>query len=202
MKQIALLLVLIPLCWTCASDNDLREQAKAEIEATRPAPPAEAPAAPGPNEQLVPKATAPTTADALTLTIATRRASTGDFVCLPVTANGFYELIGLQYTLRWSPAELELTGLDKLVLEDLTVQNFGLKDRANGWANFSWIDLDLAGVSLSPDAPIYELCFTVKTPTGTTAVVRFDQSPLPFEVVNKQEEILRFIPQDGRIEVE
>jgi hypothetical protein len=191
--------------FACQSDrkDQLREQARAEVERQRSedaGTPAPTPAAN--NEPQPVQPTPPTVDDMLTMTLGNARGSQGDTLCLPVSVSGFQDLLGWQYTMRWDPAVLSFYRIQSFNLADLNEANFGLTNTARGFFINSWIDNALRGQSVEDGRVIYQVCFGLTGAAGTRARVEFSQNPAPFEVINLQEEILRFNGQAGTITIE
>jgi hypothetical protein len=202
-----LLLLLVLSCLQCKSDNAVREEAQAEVAqmakaaATNPSTTATA-ATPAPaNPDLAPGQTPPTVGETLTLIMGNGEGKTGAEVCLPVTANDFNNLIGLQFSIRWDPARLTYTAIKNMQLVDLTPQNFGATYSQKGVVAFSWIHQNLEGVTLPRNTHLFDVCFTPLTPAGTQIDVRFEPRPTPYEVINVREDILQFSGINGLIKV-
>lgn len=198
-KTLFLTLPLLGL-WACGSDDSssVREQARAQVE-QMPATPANTAA---PNEPEPVRATPPTVDDQLTLSLGNGRGAPGDTVCLPVTVRGFQNLLGWQYTLRWDASALGFFRVQSFNLVDLNESNFGLTNTDRGFFINSWIDNSLSGQTVEDGRAIYEVCFALKGAGGASTEVTFSQNPAPFEVVNTQEDILRFNGQRGVISIE
>ncbi|PSR11417.1 MAG: hypothetical protein DA408_10920 [Bacteroidetes bacterium] len=206
-----LLLLLVLSCLQCKSDNAVREEAQAEVAkmaaaaTTNPNTTAAAAAVattPAPaNPDLAPGQTPPTVGETLTLVLGNREGKMGTEVCLPVTANDFNNLIGLQFSIRWDPAKLQYSAVKQLELVDLTPQNFGATYSQKGVVALSWIHQNLEGVTLPRNTHLFDVCFTPLTPAGTQADVRFEPRPTPYEVINVREDILQFNGINGMIKV-
>lgn len=208
MKNLALSFVLGLLLWQCAPDQTgAKEQAPATTTAQPATPTANAPAstntvpAESTYEMTPTKATPPTTEQALLLIVNSVDATPGGTACIDIHASGFTNLIGLQYTLRWDADKLEFQAVKNFNLRYLDERDFGLRFIDKGYLISSWIDESLKGITLAEGTPIYQLCFTVKGKAGDRARVRFDNSPAPYEVIDKQEAILQFKSQAGGVDI-
>jgi hypothetical protein len=197
-----LLLTITLLFFQCKSDNEVREQAQAEaLEIAQAKTASNDNQATGiiPKEGLAPGQTAPTVKDVLTMLMEDRQVAPGERACLPVTAQGFQNLIGMQFSFRWNPEELTFAAVENMELVDLSLQNFGATYAEKGVVALSWIHQSLQGVSLPRDAHLFDICFTPKVASGKSVEVRFDSRPTPYEVINTQEEILQFSGVNGHI---
>lgn len=154
-------------------------------------------------EQLAFSATEskPTTNEALILRLATVEATEGSEVCLPMQVQGFKNLIGLQYTLRWDTTQLAFQSVGDFQLPGLREGSFGLRFAERGVIATSWIDDRLDGVTIADGTAIYEVCYRVLAPSGTEAVVRIANKPVSFEVIDAREQLLRLRYADGRVKV-
>jgi hypothetical protein len=144
----------------------------------------------------------PTTTDrTLTLMAGSASASAGAVACIDVSAKGFDNLIGMQYSLRWDPAQLQFKEVNKFNLKSLDANDFGTRLAPRGALTSAWIEDSLRGVSVPAGTVIYQVCFEVKAPAGATALVKFHNDPTPYEVIDRNEAILRFEGVDGKITV-
>jgi len=184
-----MLLVLIALLFQCTQDSAVREQARAEAVkmANEPIKTPVEPVADAPVGF-----TQPTVNETLILTLSNDEVEAGEVSCLSVNADGFTDLIGLQFSIRWDPKELTYESIKNMELTDLTAQNFGATHTELGVVVLSWIHQSLAGITLAPDSKLFDVCFTTKGKSGTKAEVRFDARPTPYEVISKKEDLLRF----------
>ena len=200
-----LLFLLIATCFfQCKSDNTVREQAVANIQSTAQkaaAAPTPAPAPAPARTDLAPGQTAPTIAQQLDLMLGTTETKAGEKACLPITASGFADLIGLQFSIRWNPEELTYTSVENFSLPDLGEQNFGATYAEKGVVALSWVHMNLQGVSLASNSPLFDICFTPKVAAGQDVEVRFEPRPTPYEVINVREQILEFKGTNGMIQV-
>lgn len=202
MFQKLLVFSALLLLFQCKSDNSVREQAIANVQAstqqTTSTPP---PPQPSTRTDLAPGQTPPTTTQRLDLTLGSAETGANETACLPVTASGFSDLIGLQFSIRWNPEELTYDRVENLELPDLTPQSFGATYAEKGVVAMAWYHLTLQGVSLENNAHLFDICFTPKVGAGQDIEVRFESRPTPYEVVNTREEILEFKGVNGVIRV-
>ncbi len=200
------LLSLLFVLWSCGPQTDAADQEPAARAATgeqmAASPTAEPPAPLREEVNLQPGQTAPTVNDALTMRIGAAAAAAGTEVCLPVTVEGFTNLIGLQYTIRWDTMQLAFTAVRNYNLSGLTEGNFGRNFAARGYLSSSWIDDRLSGVTLPAGTRIYDLCFRAVGRPGTEAEVHFTNGPTVFEVIDRDENLLRFRYAVGKVRVQ
>lgn len=208
MYRLVLILFYCSLFVGCTSDSKVREDARAAATAMATNNPvtdntetkADLPPI-VPAEELAVGQTPPTIDLALKMGIATVEADKGSTACLPVSASGFTDLIGLQFSIRWNPEELLFGQVTNFELPDLIKSNFGLTHVDKGVAVLSWIKQDLSATSMAHNAKLFDICFAVNAEVGTSATVQFSASPTPYEVITAQEEIMKFEGSDGGISV-
>ncbi len=111
-----------------------------------------------------------TTSD-LTLTVGSASGATNSDVCLELTTSNFKNVIGMQYAIKFDPAFLTHKSFDNL--------NAGLRgfstgsinaNNTTGFINLSWVDDQIAGVTLPNNAVIMRMCFTIKGTSGSSTV--------------------------------
>ncbi|MBR9919687.1 MAG: T9SS type B sorting domain-containing protein [Bacteroidetes bacterium] len=125
---------------------------------------------------------------ALTVTIPTVAALPGDNVCLEVTAEGFVDIVSIQFTIEFDPAVLTLTNIQGF--------NPGMPSFDNGNFNvigntiiLSYFDPALSGITLPDGSVLFELCFDVIGNLGDFGEVIFTDGPPAPEVTNDSGEI-------------
>ncbi len=151
--------------------------------------------------EVVEGQTVPTSSEALTLRIPAVSAKKDQEVCLPVIAEGFDQLIGLQYSITWNPEELAFARVQNFNLHGLNPSGFGQPASAPGTLTSLWIDSQLTGVSLADGSLLYELCFQAVGPVGSEAVVAFANGPTVFEVIDASQAFLRFKFANGTVRI-
>ena len=135
----------------------------------------------------------------LTMRMGSAVARREQIVCLPVATTGFKDLIGFQYTMAYDSAALEFSSVRALSLPGYSQSNFGTRFADRGVVSTLWTDNSLAGVTLPAGHRLYEICFKNLLPAGERTVVRFQDGPTSFEVVNKDMVELRFTYADGAV---
>lgn len=194
-------LVFALFLFQCGGDQSVRDQAKAEVEQLAKTTANQAEVAPTSTTNTNDASSNATVNESLTLMMGSAEVKVGEEACLPVTATGFDNLIGLQFSIRWEREQLEYVKIDNLKLTDLGPQNFGDTHAELGVVALSWIHQSLQGVSLPADSPVFDICFIPKVEAGSKVDVRFEARPVAFEVINKQEDLLKFVGVNGQITV-
>ncbi|MEM6318418.1 MAG: MopE-related protein [Bacteroidota bacterium] len=136
----------------------------------------------------------------LQLAISNQTVNCGDQICLDVTAQGFQNILSFQYSINW----------DADVLGTATVQNFNLAGLGTGNFNVStagiarvgWADANVAGVTMTEDAVLYQICFEAIGSTPDSTVVAFSANPLPIEILDEAGNIITPQLQNGNVRVD
>lgn len=144
----------------------------------------------------------PPAAPPLTLMVDSKTVKSGTAICLDVRAKRFWDIMSIQYTMKWNPKHLSFKELRGFNLRGLSEQNFGLHKVEEGMLTFSWYDAALRGITLPDGTSLYQMCFEVKAAPGTKTWVRFVDYPTVFEVSNKYSELIGLQPLNGTVRVE
>jgi hypothetical protein len=106
----------------------------------------------------------------------------GQQVTIDVTAQGFSDVSGMQFSMQWNPAVAQFTGVGNFNLPGLDAANFHTNPA--GMSLCWWTDV-LAGSQTLPDgAVLFSLTFTLVGQPGSSTPVSFVQTPTRFEVVD------------------
>lgn len=107
----------------------------------------------------------------LTLTVGSATGQANTDVCLELTTSNFKNVIGMQFVIKFDPAFLTHKAFDNL---NSSLRGFSTgslnANNTNGTINLSWVDDQIAGVTLPDNAVIMRMCFTVKGTTGSSTV--------------------------------
>ena len=122
-------------------------------------------------------------------------ASPSSTVCIPVTANGFTDIVSMQYSMNWDPTILTFSGVNipnPTNLAGLTNANFSSPSAGN--LGLAWADPDATGKTVADGTLLYEVCFTVanNATVGSTATISFSDSPVVSEIFNASGQNLPF----------
>lgn len=125
---------------------------------------------------------------AISLRINSAAAHTNDHVCVPVYAEQFNDILGMQFSISWSN---NLISFDEVVissdLNGLAPTNFHSPDANH--LNFAWSSPQAVGLSLAPNTALFELCFNTHNAEGISNLA-FTSSPVAIEVVNGNTEVI------------
>ncbi|MCP4120665.1 MAG: T9SS type B sorting domain-containing protein, partial [Bacteroidetes bacterium] len=127
----------------------------------------------------------------------------GQQVCVPVSVEGFDEIISLQYSMSFDPAKLEYQSIQLTgTLEDLNQANFGTNNASQGSLTLSWLQQSLTGVTLADNTIIFEVCFLANGEGNTSTPFAFTNAPTVQEVINSNDEEVPFDSQNASITIE
>ena len=118
----------------------------------------------------------------------------GDQVCVDVSVEGFTNVLGMQFSINYDPADLQFVSVGNFNLSDLNANLFGTPPGTNpGDITLSWLDQSLNGVTLNDGTNIFEICFTALS--GGTTDVSFSGMPTSIEISDVNSDIIPFNSQ-------
>ena len=103
-------------------------------------------------------------------------ADAGAEICIPVTVNGFTNIVSLQYDMSFDPTQLEFVRVQNFGLAGLSEDLFGKPGEGGVPANtitMVWIENAARGVTLTNGTVIYEVCFKTKGAPGSVTPFNF-----------------------------
>ncbi len=93
-------------------------------------------------------------------------AKKGEIVCLPVHAQGFFGIVGYQYSLEFNEQVMTFHHTQNYNLPDMGGQNFNMY--LPGVLTTAWTDPEVEGVSRENGLILYEVCFTAVGNVGSS----------------------------------
>jgi gliding motility-associated-like protein len=125
-----------------------------------------------------------------------------DEFCVLVTVNDFTDILGMQFSINYNPAQLQFLSIGNFNLPGLDQNLFGLPPSTPaGTITLSWFDNSLSGVSLDDGAPIFQLCFRALGAEGSSSDIVFSGTPTAIEITNIDEQTVPFQSLSGTITV-
>ena len=134
----------------------------------------------------------------LTLTLEGGDKQVGEQICLPLVAENFTNILGMQFSLTYDPSILAFDKIDnpnrslRIDLEFIE-ENFGLPGVGQipeGTITFVWFGAGARPVNLEDGTTLFELCFTVLEADET--IVQFSQEPTPIQIVDGNDQVIAF----------
>ena len=130
--------------------------------------------------------------------------SPGSTVCVQIDVSGFTNVLSFQYTINWDPAVLQLPTPITSSVNDLNALPdpifFGPANPTNS-LTVNWSDVDFMGESLPDGTTIFEICFTLIGPAGSSSPITFSGNPTQIEVLNPAFQTLGFNGQAGSVNI-
>ena len=130
-----------------------------------------------------------------TLSMESATAQQGAQVCLDVTATGFTNINGVQFSIQYNSSSLTFQGIQSFNLPGLSAVNFGTA--TPGIITMSWTDAELDGHTVSNGTRLFEICFTQNSCNGSS--VSFSNTPTAIEVVNAMDQMLPVTTTNGMV---
>lgn len=120
----------------------------------------------------------------------------GDKVCMPVSVLNFKDILGLEFSLAYDPIRLKFDAVSDFNLAGLNESLFGLPGTGTnlpGKIKLSWLDPNVAGVSVPNNTVIFKLCFLILSengssrithdPTVTTEILDKNETAIPYQFI-------------------
>ncbi|NND07504.1 MAG: T9SS type B sorting domain-containing protein [Saprospiraceae bacterium] len=124
--------------------------------------------------------------------------SLDETVCVDITAQGFSNIAGMQFSLSWDPAFLQFSEVTNFNLDGLNEGTFNTDDVANGKIGLQWNDPDVAGITLGNNTRIFSICFKILGSEGNSTVA-FASEPVSIEFVDGDDNRVTFNKKDGSV---
>ncbi|MEM0995110.1 MAG: cohesin domain-containing protein, partial [Bacteroidota bacterium] len=111
--------------------------------------------------------------------IADKTITARDQFCVPVTADQFGSLVGLQFQIEWDERLLELKDVrpNQALLDEITPTSLSTSRRD---LKFSWLEPSLTSLEIPDNSVLFELCFESTFDYATTTEIGFGEA-VPFE---------------------
>jgi hypothetical protein len=138
----------------------------------------------------------------LTFVLDNKSVKTGEELCVELKAEGFEQILSMQYSAHWDANVLKFKEIRNLNLPGLTKSNFGENIATNGTLTFSWYDPKFTGASIEQDKPIFMLCFDAVGKTGATTTISFDGKPTPIEIADTRGNFMELKTRGGKISIQ
>lgn len=106
-------------------------------------------------------------------------------VCVDIKVDGFQNILGAQFTLRWDDDVLAYKEVTNFNLPDLTAANFGVPASAPQYPDqirFFWFDKSVSPLDLPDDTAIFSVCFDVIGSEGSFSPIEFYNDPTLIEI--------------------
>jgi len=128
-------------------------------------------------------------------------AATGEEACVSLSTKNFNNILGIQYSIQFDPAQLKYKESRNFGLPSLSLGNFGATKAGEGSINFLWFDMNVKGVSIPDNKILYDLCFDVLAKKGTSCSISITGKPTKIEIVGPNKTKLDLESKVGKINV-
>lgn len=106
----------------------------------------------------------------------------GDVVTADFLVHNFQDILSMQFSVQWPTSSLSYLATNNYNLPGLTTSSFGAVQASTGKLVFSWVDLNIVGVSVSDCDRIFSISFTAVTSDVPDIVISND--PTFMEVID------------------
>lgn len=104
-------------------------------------------------------------------------ASAGQTVCIPIKTKGFLCVVTMQGSISWDPQVLNYDKIQNILLASMTSANFLYPSQGNHLL-FSWADANAIGVTKEDGQILFEICFIVVGPAGSSTNIKIDTAEI------------------------
>ncbi len=126
----------------------------------------------------------------------------GQQVCVDVTADGFQDILLMDFSIQFDPAKLQFVSVTGFNLAGLSEQNFGLPGQGgvpSGRITCSWNEPTTSGLSIPNGTIIFQICFNA---IGSgTSTVSFGNTPLAIDVRNSGGQTVLFDSKSSTVTI-
>jgi hypothetical protein len=115
------------------------------------------------------------------LEVASTAVAPGETACVEVTALRFAGISSFQFSLNWDNSVMQFSHLEPLAgLPDFSPANY---NAGAGFLTTSYLTTQPQGLVLTPETPLFQLCFNTSNAEGSTPVL-FSGQPTLIEFIN------------------
>ncbi len=124
----------------------------------------------------------------------------GDQFTVNIEVKDFDNILSMQYSMGWDANVIEFippVGNITNALAGFTPANFGTNNAGNGILTLSWLDPNVAGVSIPDGTVLYSLTFEILTSAGTD--IAFTSTPTIIEIIDGNGNEVNFVGEDAMV---
>ncbi|MCB0707532.1 MAG: gliding motility-associated C-terminal domain-containing protein, partial [Saprospiraceae bacterium] len=123
----------------------------------------------------------------------------GDDFCLSITAEGFTDMVSMQFSINYDPTSLQYTNSGNYQLAGMGGSNVGNPSAGN--ITVSWVaDNVVDGETLPDGSVLFDICFTAIGPNCSASQVEFSGTPTSIEISNT-DGLVTFDGEDGLVNI-
>ena len=137
--------------------------------------------------------------DVFRLSVPNQIVESGDYFCLPITADNFNDISGIQFTLQWDREVLQFEHVNEdNLLGEVSASEEALAD---AYIRYVWVTTNNTGETFPDGTVIGEVCFTAIGEPGSSTFVQFVDDPIPLEVIDAVLEPVEAIASPGIVSI-
>ncbi len=143
---------------------------------------------------------------ALSLNLDELGGEVGEIVCVGLTAADFIDIQSFQFSLNWDVSVALFDGITNfnpdLINGGISPVGTGPVDpNSMGLLTFSWFDNTFLGTDLPDGTVLFEICFELIGPVGSSTGLDFANAPTPIEITNTSAQELGLVINNGSMTV-
>ena len=123
----------------------------------------------------------------------------GDLIFVDVSVSDFNKIVSMQYSMNWDASVLQFEKIQGFKLKDLSHENFGTKEVADGNLLLAWYDQSVQGVNLPNGTNLYQVVFRVIGASAAKSKIRLSGKPIVTEVMQADGTPVYFNKVNGSI---
>ncbi|MEM1215949.1 MAG: cohesin domain-containing protein, partial [Bacteroidota bacterium] len=120
----------------------------------------------------------------------------GGDVCVPIQAEVFDNISGMQFTIRWDAEWLNFNTVTFPSNSPFGEDNYHAP-AGEDYLQFLWVDANAQGLTLPAGTTLFELCFTAEDGAGVASIA-FSNIPTPIEFVQNTQ-VIPFQMENGQV---
>ncbi|MBS1685416.1 MAG: T9SS type A sorting domain-containing protein [Bacteroidetes bacterium] len=125
--------------------------------------------------------------------------ASGSDISIPVRANNFDNISGLQFALSWDTAKLAFVGLD--TLSGTVRVRYSSSSGGVGYIKGIWTDPGYRWTSVQDSAVLFYIKYHVLGQDGDSAVIKWDESKLSLQVLDSMVSTKAAANKDGTVRI-
>lgn len=139
----------------------------------------------------------------VTLIASNVSAEPGQVVDIPVKVTGFNEIIGMQFSINWDNAIVNLKEVHSLStdLPSFNEEDLGMAGTPQGNLRVAWIDNSINGVTLTDSASLFILKYEIIGDKGSESIITFSNEPIAIEFIDSSSTQLTVSVEEGEVVV-
>lgn len=136
----------------------------------------------------------------LTMNVGNVTGTTASQVCVPITVEGFDNIASFQYTITWDPTIIDYVSSNSGAIN--TTNGDVIITQVGDVLTVSFFDfVNATGTTLPDGTMIFEICFNILGPVGSSSPINIDGSLTVIDVFNDANDPLALVVNSGSVTV-